>query len=74
MFSPVAASTAVEDLLSITAVHPMRKEAVRELLAKTGSSWEIVQGMIDAGKLRESEYEGRKFYNRRFSHSTSPQD
>ncbi len=64
----------VEDLLSITAVHPMREEAVRELLAKTGSSWGIVQGMIDAGKLRESEYEGRKFYNRRFSHSTSPQD
>ena len=64
----------VEDLLSITAVHPMRKEAVRELLAKTGSSWEIVQGMIDAGKLRESEYEGRKFYSRRFSRSISPQD
>jgi wyosine [tRNA(Phe)-imidazoG37] synthetase (radical SAM superfamily) len=64
----------VEDLLSITAVHPMREEAVRELLARTGSAWEIVQGMIDTGKLRESEYEGRKFYNRRFSRSTSSQD
>ena len=64
----------VEDLLSITAVHPMREEAVRELLAKTGSAWEIVQGMIDRGKLREIDYEGRKFYIRCFPRSTSPQD
>jgi len=64
----------VEDLLSITAVHPMREEAVRELLARTGSNWDIVQGMIDAGKLWESEYEGRKFYLRRFHRNSFPQD
>ena len=64
----------VEDLLAITAVHPMREEAVRELLARTGSAWDIVQGMIDAGELRESEYEGRKFYIRRFLRNTSLQD
>ncbi|MEA3275017.1 MAG: radical SAM protein [Pseudomonadota bacterium] len=65
---------ATEDLLSITAVHPMREEAVRELLAKTGSPWDIVQGLIDAGKLRETEYEGRKFYVRCFHRSPSPGD
>lgn len=64
----------VEDLLSITSVHPMREEAVRELLANTGSAWDVVQGMIDVGQLRESEYEGRKFYIRRFPRSLSPQD
>jgi len=64
----------VEDLLSITAVHPMREEAVRELLAKTGSDWGIVQGMIDAEMLLESEYEGKQFYIRHFPRSTSPQD
>jgi wyosine [tRNA(Phe)-imidazoG37] synthetase (radical SAM superfamily) len=64
----------VADLLSITAVHPMREEAVRELLARTGSAWDIVQGLIGSGELRESEYEGRKFYIRRFPHSPSPQD
>jgi wyosine [tRNA(Phe)-imidazoG37] synthetase (radical SAM superfamily) len=58
-----------EDLLSITAVHPMREEAVRELLVKAGSAWDIVQGLIDAGKLRESEYAGRKFYVRCFHRS-----
>ena len=64
----------VEDLLSITAVHPMREEAVRELLARTGSGWNIVRGMINAGKLRESIYDGRKFYIRCFHRGTSPQD
>jgi len=49
-------------------------EAVRELLARTGSPWDIIQGMIDAGKLRESEYEGKQFYNRRFPRGISPQD
>ncbi len=63
-----------EDLLSITAVHPMREEAVRVLLSRTGSVWDIVQGLIDAGKLRESEYEGQKFYVRCFPRSMSPGD
>ena len=61
----------VTDLLSITAVHPMREEAVRALLARTGKSWDIVQRMIDTGKLRENECTGRKFYLRRFSRSSS---
>lgn len=62
-----------EDLLSITSVHPMREAAVRELLTKTGSTWNLIQGMIDAGVLGEIEYEGQKFYIRRFSRSPSMQ-
>jgi wyosine [tRNA(Phe)-imidazoG37] synthetase (radical SAM superfamily) len=60
-----------QDLLSITAVHPMRDEAVMALLAKTGSDWDIIQEMIVAGQLREIEYAGRKFYVRRFHQGTS---
>ncbi|MFC1684260.1 radical SAM protein [Pseudomonadota bacterium] len=56
----------VADLLSITAVHPMREEAVQELLAKTKSSWAVIRKLIDEGRLWESTYEGRKFYIRRF--------
>ncbi len=52
----------------------MREEAVGELLAKTGSAWDIVRGLVDAGKLRESEYEGRKFYVRCFHRSSAPRD
>ncbi len=54
-----------EDLLSITAVHPMREDAVRELLGKAGADWSVVERLIRSGALREVEYGGRKFYLRR---------
>jgi wyosine [tRNA(Phe)-imidazoG37] synthetase (radical SAM superfamily) len=53
------------DLLSIMAVHPMREEAVKKFLEHAGSGWEIIQSMIDAGLLIETEYDGKKFYLRR---------
>jgi len=56
-----------EDLLSITAVHPMREEAVEELLHRAQAGWSVVQQLIDRGELVENEYEGRKFYIRAFS-------
>jgi len=54
-----------EDLLSITSVHPMREEAVRDLLSKAGSDWHLVEELIDGHQLIQTEYEGRKFYVRR---------
>jgi wyosine [tRNA(Phe)-imidazoG37] synthetase (radical SAM superfamily) len=56
---------AADDLLSITAVHPMREEAVDELLDRLGSGQETVQKLINDGRLVELEYQGRKFYFRR---------
>jgi len=56
---------AAEDLQSITAVHPMREEAVRELLAKTNTDWHLVEKLIEEGHLLKTEYEGRNFYVRR---------
>lgn len=53
-----------EDLLSITAVHPMRKEAVSEFLARARADWAIVHKLINQGQLIEMEYEGIKFYMR----------
>lgn len=54
-----------EDLLSITAVHPMRKEAVDAFLVKAGADWFVVNRMIDRNQLIEMEYDGRKFYMRK---------
>jgi len=56
---------AVDDLLSITAVHPMREEAVMELLNRFNTGWGIVQKLINNGSLVELEYQGRKFYARK---------
>jgi wyosine [tRNA(Phe)-imidazoG37] synthetase (radical SAM superfamily) len=51
-----------EDLLSIVAVHPMRKEAVEKLLKKANEDWRIVQKLLQEDKLREVEYEGNTYY------------
>ena len=56
-----------EDLLSITSVHPMREEAVRKLLDKTGTHWHVVEQLIADEQLKLTEYEGQKFYVRRIS-------
>lgn len=54
-----------EDLISITSVHPMREEAVREYLKKAGADWDIITGLIKSGSLIELEYQGKNFYMRR---------
>lgn len=54
----------IADLLAITAVHPMRKDAVLKLLSQTGEEWSIVQQLLDQSVLRETEYQGHYFYLR----------
>jgi wyosine [tRNA(Phe)-imidazoG37] synthetase (radical SAM superfamily) len=61
-----------EDLLSITAVHPMREEAVAKLLHRAQAGWSVVQQLIRRGELVESEYEGRKFFIRAFPKKKAP--
>lgn len=55
------------DLLSITAVHPMRDDAISALLLRAGSSWEVVDRLVAQGDLAETEYDGHIFYLRRFT-------
>jgi len=56
-----------EDLLSITAVHPMRKEAVEEFLKKANTDWRVIEKILEEDKLIELGYEGSKYYMRRLS-------
>ena len=56
---------AEEDLLSITAVHPMREDAVNHLLSKSGSTWDLVTQLIQQGELVELHHLGRRYYLRR---------
>jgi wyosine [tRNA(Phe)-imidazoG37] synthetase (radical SAM superfamily) len=56
-----------EDLLSITAVHPMREEAVRALLTRARGAWPIIDKLVAEGRLIETDYDGKRFYSRRFS-------
>jgi wyosine [tRNA(Phe)-imidazoG37] synthetase (radical SAM superfamily) len=54
-----------EDLLSITAVHPMRKEAVEAFLKKDCTNWRVIEKLLEENKLIELEYEGNKYYMRK---------
>jgi len=54
-----------EDILSITSVHPMREDAMKDFLRRANSDWLVIERLIKQGKLVESEYEGHKFYIRK---------
>ena len=54
-----------EDLLSITAVHPMREEAVKKLLEKADAGWQVVEKLLGENKLVDLEYEGNTYYLRK---------
>lgn len=53
-----------DDLLAITAVHPLREEAVRLLLKRAGADWSVVIRLLEEGRLVATEYKGRTFYIR----------
>jgi wyosine [tRNA(Phe)-imidazoG37] synthetase (radical SAM superfamily) len=59
------AGKAEEDLLSITAVHPMRREAVIEFFRKADADWSIIEKLLGENKLVQLEYEGNKYYMRK---------
>jgi wyosine [tRNA(Phe)-imidazoG37] synthetase (radical SAM superfamily) len=61
---------AVDDIVSITAVHPMREDAVTDLLKKTGGEWSEVRKLIDEKVLVELEYLKKKFYARKIPGKT----
>jgi wyosine [tRNA(Phe)-imidazoG37] synthetase (radical SAM superfamily) len=53
-----------DDLLGITAVHPMREAAVRKLVERAGAGWALVTDLVRQGKLVEVEYGGHRYYLR----------
>ncbi|MFW6035165.1 MAG: radical SAM protein [Halothermotrichaceae bacterium] len=56
----------VEDVLSISAVHPLKEEAVDELINKCEGSWSDIDRLVFDKKLFEVEYENSKYYIRQF--------
>jgi wyosine [tRNA(Phe)-imidazoG37] synthetase (radical SAM superfamily) len=60
-----------EDLLSIISVHPMREDAVGELLSRAGADWSLVSSLLGDGKLIEVTYQGNRFYTRKLLPTTN---
>ncbi|VAX17134.1 Radical SAM domain protein [hydrothermal vent metagenome] len=59
-----ATGNLAENVLNITAVHPMRKDAIDELILKDNGAWQDIDYLVDSGKLIKSEFEGKVFYIR----------
>jgi len=45
-----------KELLSILAVHPMRKEATKMFLSKANADWSLIQALIGRNELKEVKY------------------
>ena len=54
-----------DDVLSITAVHPMREDAMGDFLDRARSNWKVIEYLIRQNRLTVTTFEGRKFYLRR---------
>jgi len=61
-----------EDLLSITAVHPMREAAVRQLMDRAGAGWELVEELVREGRLVEARYGTHRYFLRPIKKPTRP--
>lgn len=56
-----------DDLLNITAVHPMREDAVLELLRKTGGDDQLLTALIEHKKVEKLQFNWHFYYLRKFS-------
>ncbi len=54
------------DILGIVSVHPMREEALTQLLNKASAGRAVVERMMARGEITETVYKNEKFYLRKF--------
>jgi wyosine [tRNA(Phe)-imidazoG37] synthetase (radical SAM superfamily) len=56
-----------KDLLAITAVHPMREDAVGAFLVQAGAEWRAVHRLLAEDQLVKVEYGAHNFYLKKFA-------
>jgi len=54
----------VGDVLGITAVHPMREESLRAMVAKSEGDWGMVEALVAQGRVVVTERAGERFYRK----------
>lgn len=63
----VSTGNLAEDILGITAVHPMRESTLRKLVEEVNGDWNLIESLIMSGQLFRLTYLGDIFYTRRSS-------
>jgi wyosine [tRNA(Phe)-imidazoG37] synthetase (radical SAM superfamily) len=54
----------VNDLLSISAVHPVREDVIINLLKKRGLDGSVIDQLVSKQMISSYTYEGKRFYKR----------
>ncbi len=57
---------ALEDILNTCAVHPIRKDAMAQLLEKDHADPYLLESLISGGYIKQIQYKSETFYIRRF--------
>jgi wyosine [tRNA(Phe)-imidazoG37] synthetase (radical SAM superfamily) len=57
---------AFEDILNITAVHPLREDTMKELLEKENAEMLVLDSLIFQGLIKEIKHEGMTYYLRNY--------
>jgi len=60
----VVTDNPVEEILEITSVHPMRSDAVKDVLNRFGVGEDVLQQLVKEGRIRKVHYEGWDYYIR----------
>jgi len=58
-----------EDILSITAVHPLREEPLRAMVSAAGGTWQLVQDLLADGSILTILYRDERYFFHRFKKS-----
>ena len=54
----------INDILNITAVHPLREDSLQKLVEKSDSDLSVVNSLIHKRLLRKTQYRGKIYYTR----------
>jgi len=68
-YSPIefpATDNVREEILSITSVHPMREEDVKNILDKVDADWNIIKKLLEEGEIKMVKFGKNKFFLRSF--------
>jgi wyosine [tRNA(Phe)-imidazoG37] synthetase (radical SAM superfamily) len=55
-----------EDILSITAVHPLREEALRTMVSMAGGTWSVVEELLTTKEISSIDYRNERYFLRHF--------
>jgi wyosine [tRNA(Phe)-imidazoG37] synthetase (radical SAM superfamily) len=55
-----------DDILNITAVHPLREDTVRKILQKDNADKQVIKSLLNQGLIKSAIYKGKTYYLRSY--------